>query len=140
MTDIHAKALSLLNERFGKDSLISLATLDGKRPSVRIVNSYYENGSFYTITYSQSNKIKEIHNNPEVALCGEWFSGHGFAEDLGYILDSKNMNLMSKLTDVFSSWYHNGHIDETDPNTCLLQIKLTDCVLFSNGTKYEIDF
>ena len=42
------KALEVMNERFGHDTLISLATIDGNNPAVRIVNSYYENGAFYT--------------------------------------------------------------------------------------------
>jgi len=49
------KALSLMTKRFGHDTLLSLATLDGNHPSVRIVNSYYENGAFYTVTYALSN-------------------------------------------------------------------------------------
>ena len=40
----------------------------------------------------------------------------------------------------FAAWYDNGHTNERDPNTCLLKIKLTDGVLFSHGTRYDIDF
>lgn len=50
------KALEVMNKRFGHDTLISLATLDGRIPAVRIVNSYYESGAFYTVTYALSNK------------------------------------------------------------------------------------
>ena len=35
-----------MDERFGGDTLISLATLNEGEPAVRIVNSYYEKGSF----------------------------------------------------------------------------------------------
>lgn len=34
----------IMNERFRCDSLIALATIDGDMPSVRAVNSYYEDG------------------------------------------------------------------------------------------------
>lgn len=140
MSNIDPKVLSILAERFGHDTLISLATMDGARPSVRIVNSYYEDGSFYTVTYAQSNKMRQIQNNPEVAICGEWFTGHGTGENLGHVHNMKNAEIMAKLRAVFAEWYDNGHIDENDPNTCLLRIHLTDGVLFSNGTKYEINF
>lgn len=40
------RALELMDERFGCDTLISLATLNEGEPAVRIVNSYYEKGSF----------------------------------------------------------------------------------------------
>jgi len=82
---INPKALSLMEERFGHDSLISLATVEDDRPSVRIVNSYYEDGAFYTVTYALSNKIKQIQKNPDVAICGEWFTAHGIGENLGYV-------------------------------------------------------
>ena len=134
------QALSLMNERFGHDNLISLATLDGNRPSVRIVNSYYEEGVFYTVTYALSNKMRQIKQNPEVAICGEWFTAHGVGENLGYVRDEKNKEIMMKLRVVFAEWYDNGHTDENDMNTCLLKVLLTDGILFHEGTKYEIDF
>ena len=137
---INPKALSHMEERFGHDSLISLATAEGNRPSVRIVNSYYEDGAFYTVTYALSNKMKQIQKNPEVAICGEWFTANGIGENLGYVRDEKNTEIMSKLRAVFAEWYENGHTNENDPNTCLLRVKLTDGVLFHNGVKYNIDF
>lgn len=48
------------NARFGRDTLIVLATVDGDIPNVRTVNSYYENGGFYVITYAKSNKMQQI--------------------------------------------------------------------------------
>jgi general stress protein 26 len=140
MDDKNQKALSIITERFGHDTLLSLATLDGSRPSVRIVNSYYEDGAFYTVTYSLSDKMKQIKKNPEVAVCGEWFTAHGIGENLGHVLDEKNAEIMSKLRAVFSAWYYNGHVDENDPNTCLLRVRLTSGILFHNGTKYIVDF
>lgn len=133
-------ALFLMVERFGHDTLLSLATINGSRPAVRTVNSYYEDGSFYTVTYALSNKMKQIKEFPEVAICGEWFTARGIGENLGWVRDDKNAEIMSKLRTVFAEWYDNGHTNENDPNTCLLRMKLTDGVLFHNGTKYEVDF
>lgn len=137
---ITPQALLIMNERFGHDTLISVATIDGERPSVRTVNGYYEDGSFYAVTHALSNKMKQMQSNPEVAICGEWFTAHGIGENLGYVRDEKNAEIMSKLRAVFAQWYDNGHTDENDPNTCILRIRLTDGVLFSNGTRYDIDF
>ena len=44
----------IMNERFGKDNVISLATAENNVPYVRSVNAYYENGTFYVITYALS--------------------------------------------------------------------------------------
>jgi len=134
------EAQKIMHERFGRDALIALATVEDKIPSVRTVNSYYENGAFYVITYALSSKMKQIKNNPKVAICGDWFTAHGVGENLGHVLDEKNAKIMSTLRSAFSSWYGNGHVNETEPNTCILRIRLTDGVLLSNGKKYEIEF
>jgi general stress protein 26 len=136
----YEEAIQILVERFGRDTLLSLATMDGIHPNVRIVNSYYEEGSFYIVTYALSNKMKQIKNAPDVAVCGEWFTAHGIGENIGYVRAENNTTLMKKLREVFATWYNNGHVDENDPNTCILRIRLTDGILFNQGTKYEIDF
>lgn len=134
------KSLEIMAERFGQDTLISIATIHNKIPFVRIVNSYYENGCFYTITHSLSNKMKQIENNSTVAICGEWFTAHGVGENIGHVCHESNVIIAKKLREIFSSWYANGHTDESDPNTCILCIQLTDAVLLSHGTRYDIDF
>ena len=139
MTDLE-KALAIMDERFGRDRMISLATAVDNQPSVREVNSYYRDGSFYIITHALSGKMQQIAQNPRVAISGEWFSAHGLAENLGHVLKEENRELISTLRQVFSSWYHNGHVDETNPNTCILRVRLTDAVLFKDGTRYAIDY
>ena len=84
--------------------------------------------------------MKQIKANPVVAICGEWFTAHGTGENIGHICDEHNSKLASKLREAFSSWYSNGHTDESDPNTCILCIHLIDAVLLSHGTRYDIDF
>ena len=53
---------------------------------------------------------------------------------------AENAEIMSKLRTVFAEWYDNGHVNEADPDTILLRIRLTDGVLFSHGTRYDLDF
>ena len=120
--------------------MLSLATVEDGIPSVRTVNSYYEEGAFYVITYALSNKMRQIGKEPTVAVCGEWFTAHGIGENMGHVKAEGNEEIMSKLRAVFAEWYDNGHTNEDDPNTCLLRIRLTDGVLFHHGTRYDIDF
>lgn len=134
------EAQRIMNDRFNKDSLIALATVDGNTPHVRAVNSYYEDGYFYTITYALSNKMKQIAVNPTVAICGDWFTGHGIGENLGWIRDEKNNDIASKLRAAFAAWYDNGHTNEADVNTVILRIRMTDGILLHHGTRFEIDF
>jgi len=133
-------ANKVMTERFGHDCLISVATVDSTRPYVRTVDGYYEDGSFYIVTYTLSNKMKQIQAHPEVAVCGEWFTAHGFGENLGHVLHESNAAIMAKLREAFASWYSNGHVNESDPNTCVLRIRLTNGILYDNGQKYDVDF
>ena len=130
----------ILAERFGKDSLIALATVENGIPHVRTVDAVYIDGAFYVVTYSLSRKMHQIAKNPTVSISGEWFTAHGVGENLGHVLLPENKEIMDILRAAFVAWYDNGHTNEADPNTCLLKIKLTDGVLFSDGTRYEIDF
>ena len=134
------EAQRIMNDRFNKDSLIALATVDGNTPHVRAVNSYYEDGCFYTITYALSNKMKQMADDPTVAICGDWFTGHGIGDNLGWIRDEKNNDIASKLRAAFAAWYDNGHTNEADVNTVILRIRMTDGILLHHGTRFEIDF
>lgn len=131
---------AILTGRFGKDSLIALATMDNGIPSVRTVDAVYIDGAFYVVTYGLSGKMQQISRNPAVAVCGEWFTAHGIGENLGHVLREENRSIMERLRMAFAAWYGNGHTNEADPNTCLLKIRLSDAVLFSNGTRYDIAF
>ena len=138
--NIPARAREILDERFGCDSLIALATLEEGRPSVRTVNAYYEDGAFYTITWAKSGKMRQIAANPAVAVSGEWFTGHGVGESLGWIRRPENADIAARLRAAFAEWYGNGHTNEDDPDTVILRVRLTDGVLFAQGTRYDLDF
>ena len=131
---------AILLERFGKDSIIALATAIDNIPYVRSVDAFYENGVFYVLTHGLSSKMKQIEQNPTVVLSGEWFTAHGKGLNLGYFGKADNLHIANKMKQVFSAWLDNGHNNFDDTNTCILCIKLTNGILFSNGTRYEIDF
>ena len=140
MAGFAPEAQAIMNERFGRDRLIALATAVDGMPYVRTVNAYYENGAFYVITYAQSSKMKQIDQNPTVAISGDWFTAHGTAENIGWICKPANKALADRLTAAFADWINNGHTNFVDPNTIILRIRLTHGVLFSHGTRYDIDF
>lgn len=147
----YEEAMKLLETQVGnKDGLISLSTLalepgdNGKpRPAARIVDAYYEDGAFYTVTYASSGKMQQIAQNPEVAVCiiVENFTADGIGENLGWVCDEKNAEMMAKLRKIFAEWYYVANNDE-DPNTCLLRIRLTKGLWNDahKGIRNEIDF
>ena len=136
---LSAETKTIMTERFGKDSLISLATVEGTIPWVRMVNSYYEDGAFYVITFSTLNKVRQIEKNPAVAICGDMYAFHGIGENLGHILDEKNTEIAAKLRTAFADWY-DSEINESNPNFCILCIHLTKGTLFLGGNRYDMDF
>jgi len=134
-------AMNIMVERFAKDSLIAVATTDGKRLYNRIVDAYYENGAFYISTHALSNKVEQIEANPEVAICAiDWFSGHGKGKNLGWVLDPQNAEIREKIRKEFV-WYDDV-TNEQDKNCCFLEIRLTDGMLINDhhAIRYQIDF
>ena len=144
-------ALKILEENFGggKDNVISLATIalepsaSGKpRPVVRDVDAFYENGVFYCAVGANTNKMKQIAQNPEVSVAVHfgWFSANGIGENLGWVLDPKNASLREKIRKTFE-WY-DSVTNENDESNVFLAIRLTRGVLIldHHAKYYHIDF
>jgi len=143
---------ALLEEKFGrgKDTVISLATValgqgdtGNARPSVRGLDALYEDGVFYVTTNAQSNKMRQIANNPEVSVCSsaEMFTANGIGENLGWVLKPENAELRIKLRNAFSAWYDMAN-NEKDENCCILAIRLSKGTLNVNHWEklYHMDF
>ena len=136
MVQLNAEAQKIMTERFGKDTIIALATTENGIPYVRNVNAYYEDGTFYIITYARSNKIRQIEANPTAAIAGDWFTAHGTGVNLGSFRKEENQEIAEKLKGVFAEWINNGHTNLDDENTIILRVELTDGLLLSHGTRY----
>ena len=149
---MYEEGLQLIEEKFGngKDNVISLATIalepnpQGKpRPVVRSVDAYYEEGTFYVVTNAKSNKMKQIALNSEVSIAGcfEMFTANGVGENLGWVLDPKNVEIRTKLRTAFAKWYDMAN-NEKDENCCILAIHLTRGTLNINHWEklYHLDF
>ena len=131
---------NILIERFSKDSLVALATVDDEgKPWVRTIDAIFYDGCFYTITFAKSKKMIHINSKPVVAISGEWFSGHAICENLGHIKLTANKSIANRLRTAFASWYDNGHTNEDDINTIILKIKLVDGILFSSGKRFNFN-
>ncbi len=102
MKEFSQEAKQIMIERFGKDTLIALATKENETPYMRYVNAYYENGAFYIITYGLSNKMKHIKNNYVVAIARDWFTAREKRVRLGYFVKKENCAITKKLKKVFA--------------------------------------
>ena len=138
MLTMAREAAEIMRERFGRDALVALATLGAGQPYVRYVDAYYEQGCFYIVTDARSRKMAQIRENPRVAVAGDWFTGHGYAEDLGAFGGKGNEDIANKLRQVFAAWLDNGHSDPAEEHTHILRVTLTDGLLLSHGQRYAL--
>lgn len=142
----------LLEEKFGnnRDNLIAVATIarepganGSPRPVVRTIDAFYEDGTFYAVTYARSNKIKQIEENNEVSIAAnpEMFTANGIGENLGWVLDPKNAEIRAKLRTAFAAWYDMAN-NEQDKGCCIMAVHLTRGTLNINHWEklYFMDF
>lgn len=114
------EALAAMKKLYGKDTAMSLATVNNGNADVRVINAYYEENAFYITTYTLSNKMKEIALNSHVAVCHNLFVAHGNGRNIGHPLAPQNKELRDELRQVFYAFY-DKHVNEADENTCILK-------------------
>lgn len=97
----YEKALQTMNVLFSKDYQFAMATVKDNVPSVRFVDTFYEDGSFYVVTYSNSKKVQELKDNSQLSLCNKLYSFSGNAYNIGHPLLLENREIREKLIKVF---------------------------------------
>lgn len=137
--DIYEKALQIMNELFAKDCQFAMATVKGNKPSVRIVDTFFENDSFYVVTYSKSQKVQELEENSQVSLCNEFYRFSGNAYNIGHPLLLENKAIREKLIKVFEPWYF-AHNNEDDENMCYVKIEVKEGFFYKDGIGYKVNF
>jgi len=128
-----------LVRQFGKDRNMALATSYEDVPSIRIVDTFYWNRSFYIVTHEASEKAKQIAKNKYVSLCTNTNEFQGEAYNIGHPLDESNKEIRDLLIDVYSNWYFE-HNDESDPKMCYIEVKLTSANTLFNKVRYSVNF
>lgn len=137
--EIYENAMKLMAELFSRDYQFAMATMADNTPSLRFIDTYFDNGAFYGVTYANTNKMKEIAANPNVALCsrkGYLFSGKAY--NIGHPLLPENSEIRSKLVKAFEPWYfkHNNEKDDI----CILKIEPLSGFVHKDGIGYNINF
>ncbi len=135
----YEKAIQVMNELFAKDYQFALATVKDNIPSTRFVDTYFDNGSFYVVTYSKSQKVQELNSNSEVSMCNKLYRFSGNAYNIGHPLLTENRAIREKLIKVFEPWYF-AHNNENDENMCYVRIDLKEGFFYKDGTGYKVKF
>ena len=133
------KSKKVMSNLFSRDYQFALATANENAPSVRVVDTYYEDSNFYVVTYAKSQKVKEIEQNPNVSLCSKQYRFTGLAFNIGHPLEPQNTQIREKLIKEFEPWYF-AHNNEKDENMCYVRIELTNGFLYQDGVGYSVDF
>lgn len=136
---VYENAMKVMKDLFGKDALFALATARENVPSVRFIDTYYEEGSFYIVTYAKSQKVDEIEVNKEVALCNKQYRFTGKAYNIGHPMKPENKEIRETLIKVFEPWYF-AHNNEEDENMCFVKVELETGFFYQNRIGYQVDF
>lgn len=137
--DEYKNCLNVMTELFGKDFTFSFATAMDNIPSIRVIDTFYDNGAFWIVTYAKSNKVKEIESNPNAALCNNLYSFKGKACNVGHPLDAHNKEIRDKLIVAFETWYF-AHNNENDENMCYVKFAPESGFFYKDGTGYKVNF
>lgn len=96
----------ILKDRYSKDTILLIATANNNVPSVRCVDSFYYEGSFYIVTDTRANYVKEIINNKYTMISD---AGHNRfwceTEMIGHPLKEENKDIREVFLEMFHHWY-----------------------------------
>jgi len=137
--DTYEKVLQVMNELFARDYQFAMATVKGNTPSVRFVDTFFEDDSFYVVTYLKSQKVQELIENSQVSLCNKLYRFSGNAYNIGHPLLEENKPIREKLIKVFEPWYF-AHNNENDENMCYVKIELKEGFFYKDGIGYKVNF
>ncbi len=135
----YEEGLGVLETLFARDYQFAMATSNNNIPAVRFVDTFYNNGAFYIVTYGKSHKVTDIENNPVISLSKDLYRFTGIARNIGHPLLKENLKIREKLIKVFEPWYF-AHNNENDENMCYIKVDLTRGLFYKDGTGYKVDF
>lgn len=136
---LYKKSMDIMNELFGRNYQFALATSYYDMPSVRFVDTFYYDESFYFVTDANSKKVKDIEANPNVSLCNKEYRFSGSAYNIGHPLEKHNAEIREKLLLAFEPWYFKRN-SEKDENLTYIKIKLSNGFFYKDGRGYIVDF
>jgi len=126
-------------EIYAQDNIFVLATIKEGYPSMRCVDTFYDDGAFWIVGYSFTNKAKDIEINPQVSLSNGWNNFKGKAYNMGHPLDEKNKEIREKLIEAFKNWYFLAN-NEVHKTMCYIKVELEHGFFHTEGKSYLIDF
>jgi len=113
---------NILKEKYSDDTILLIATAKDNVPSVRSVDTFYHDGSFWIVTDLSCSYVKEIQSNKHVMISD---GGHNRfwcnAEVAGHPLDEGNKAIREVFMKVFHNWYKEVNNEELK-SVCYIKV------------------
>lgn len=135
--DNYTIAKKILEDNYSDNTILSFATC-GKNMKVknREMNFFYHDKCFYATTPDGCTKLKEVSENPNVALNKGFLKILGTAMNIGSLFDEENLEIHELVKDKFSSFYSYRIKD----NAMILKISISSAVVTDDKYLYIADF
>ena len=117
-----------LFDKIGKTYNMVLSTLDKNEVSSRMVSVISYNEKLY-ITSRKSEKLEQIKENSNIALCGDTIQIKGTGKILGSVSDEKNKEIMMEYKNILPASFERF---ASNPETVLIEFSLTQCKWWKN--------
>lgn len=135
----YSECLEVLQQLFGREYSFMLATVKNNEPSVGMVDTIYEDGAFWIVTYATAGKADDISSNPNVALANRFHNFKGKAYYMGHPLKPENRKIRERMIQAFHGWYFR-HNNEGDENMCYVKVVPEKGFVHKDGAGYLINF
>ena len=112
-----------LFDKIGKTYNMVLSTLDKNEVSSRMVSVISYNEKLY-ITSRKSEKLEQIKENSNIALCGDTIQIKGTGKILGSVSDEKNKEIMMEYKNILPASFKRF---ASKPEAVLVEFVLIEC-------------
>lgn len=130
----------IIKKRYDKDTVLLIATAKDNVPSVRCVDSFYYEDSFWVVTDLSCNYVKEIQSNSNVMISD---GGHNRfwckAEITGHPLDDQNKSIRNHYLKVFHNWYKEVNNEELK-SVCYIRVTPYKGYIHQDKIGYTFNF
>jgi general stress protein 26 len=114
--------IDIIKDKYQQDTILLIATAKDNVPSVRSVDTFYHDGSFWVVTDLRCNYVNEIISNENVMISD---GGHNRfwskASVVGHPLEEKNKSIRDVYMKVFHHWYEEVNNESLD-SVCYIKI------------------
>lgn len=114
--------IEILKERYSEDTVLIIATAKDNVPSVRCVDTFYYEGSFWIVTDTRANYVQEIQSNGNTMISDAAHNRFWCKADVvGHPLEEKNLEIRDVYKKVFHNWYEEVNNEQLD-TTCFIKV------------------